>query len=85
MRLLFNDLQHRYTPAKSWSLVLPFQPFLTTIPPSSVQAAMSTAVLQTSLPGMTVRQGKVRDIYDFGDKLLFVASDRISRVRLGSS
>ena len=27
---------------------------------------------------MPVRQGKVRDIYDFGDKLLFIASDRIS-------
>ncbi len=27
---------------------------------------------------MTPRQGKVRDIYDFGDRLLFVASDRIS-------
>ena len=27
---------------------------------------------------MQVRQGKVRDIYDFGDRLLFIASDRIS-------
>jgi len=27
---------------------------------------------------MPVWQGKVRDIYDFGDKLLFIASDRIS-------
>jgi phosphoribosylaminoimidazole-succinocarboxamide synthase len=46
--------------------------------PTLVKAAMSTAVLQTTLPGMPVRQGKVRDIYDFGDRLLFVASDRIS-------
>ncbi|MGE3316174.1 MAG: phosphoribosylaminoimidazolesuccinocarboxamide synthase, partial [Planctomycetaceae bacterium] len=27
---------------------------------------------------MTAKRGKVRDIYDFGDKLLFVATDRIS-------
>lgn len=46
--------------------------------PALVNAIMPTAVLQTSLPGMQVRQGKVRDIYDFGDRLLFVASDRIS-------
>ncbi len=39
---------------------------------------MSTALLSSVLPGMTARQGKVRDVYDFGDRLLFVASDRIS-------
>ncbi len=37
-----------------------------------------TALLETSLPGLSVRRGKVRDIYDFGDRLLFVATDRIS-------
>lgn len=35
-------------------------------------------MLQSSLPGISVRRGKVRDVYDFGDRLLFVASDRIS-------
>ena len=35
-------------------------------------------VLQTSLPGLTPRKGKVRDIYDLGDSLLLVSSDRIS-------
>lgn len=35
-------------------------------------------MLQSSLPGISVRHGKVRDVYDFGDRLLFVASDRIS-------
>lgn len=35
-------------------------------------------VLQTSIPGMTPKRGKVRDIYDFGDKVLLVSSDRIS-------
>jgi phosphoribosylaminoimidazole-succinocarboxamide synthase len=36
------------------------------------------ALLQSEIPGIPVRRGKVRDIYDFGDKLLFVATDRIS-------
>lgn len=36
------------------------------------------ALLDTSLPGFSVRRGKVRDIYDFGDRLLFIATDRIS-------
>ncbi len=39
---------------------------------------MSQAVCETSLPGIPVRHGKVRDIYDFGDRLLLVATDRIS-------
>ncbi len=38
----------------------------------------STVVLETSLPGLPVRRGKVRDIYDLGDRLLLVSSDRIS-------
>ncbi len=36
------------------------------------------AVLQTELPGWPVRRGKVRDVYDLGDRLLIVATDRIS-------
>src|SRR6188474_69975 len=36
------------------------------------------ALLKTSLPGLPVRHGKVRDVYDLGDKLLLVATDRIS-------
>jgi len=39
---------------------------------------MSTPVLTTNLPGFLRHQGKVRDIYDLGDHLLLVASDRIS-------
>jgi phosphoribosylaminoimidazole-succinocarboxamide synthase len=35
-------------------------------------------VLETSLPGLPVRRGKVRDIYDLGDRILLVASDRLS-------
>ena len=39
---------------------------------------MASVLLQSSLPGIPSRRGKVRDVYDFGDRLLFVASDRIS-------
>jgi phosphoribosylaminoimidazole-succinocarboxamide synthase len=35
-------------------------------------------VLQTNITGRKPMRGKVRDIYDLGDKLLIVASDRIS-------
>ena len=35
-------------------------------------------VLETSLPGVPVRRGKVRDIYDLGDRLLLVSTDRLS-------
>jgi phosphoribosylaminoimidazole-succinocarboxamide synthase len=38
----------------------------------------STPLLSTSLPGLPVRRGKVRDIYDLGDALLLVSTDRIS-------
>lgn len=37
-----------------------------------------TAVLQTNIANLKVRRGKVRDVYDLGDALLIVASDRIS-------
>ncbi len=33
---------------------------------------------QSNIPGLAVRQGKVRDIYDFGECLLLVSTDRIS-------
>jgi phosphoribosylaminoimidazole-succinocarboxamide synthase len=36
------------------------------------------ALLQSDIPDVPVRRGKVRDIYDFSNKLLLVASDRIS-------
>jgi phosphoribosylaminoimidazole-succinocarboxamide synthase len=38
---------------------------------------MGDALLTTSLP-FPVRRGKVRDVYDLGDQLLIVATDRIS-------
>ena len=40
---------------------------------------MSLAISQTDFPGLSLRgRGKVRDIYDLGDKLLIVATDRLS-------
>jgi len=40
---------------------------------------MKPPVMTTSLAGLGIRrQGKVRDIYDLGDSLLLVATDRIS-------
>ena len=36
-------------------------------------------VLETNLSGLTLaRRGKVRDVYDLGDRLLMVATDRLS-------
>lgn len=35
-------------------------------------------LLETKLPYWPVRRGKVRDVYDLGDKLLLVSTDRIS-------
>jgi phosphoribosylaminoimidazole-succinocarboxamide synthase len=35
-------------------------------------------VLETNLPGLPVRRGKVRDVYDLGSTLLLVSTDRIS-------
>jgi phosphoribosylaminoimidazole-succinocarboxamide synthase len=38
-----------------------------------------TPLLQTTLPGVPLwRRGKVRDVYDLGDRLLVVATDRLS-------
>ncbi len=37
-----------------------------------------SVILQTNLPFPLARRGKVRDVYDLGDKLLIVSTDRIS-------
>jgi phosphoribosylaminoimidazole-succinocarboxamide synthase len=39
---------------------------------------MSPAFLQSSLGALPVHRGKVRDMYDLGDRLLMVATDRLS-------
>jgi phosphoribosylaminoimidazole-succinocarboxamide synthase len=41
-------------------------------------AASNDVVLETALPGLPVRRGKVRDVYDLGDRLLLVSTDRLS-------
>src|SRR5574341_1545642 len=49
------------------------------IPSSFTEDPMGTAIFETNLPGLPLKgRGKVRDIYDLGDALLIVASDRIS-------
>jgi phosphoribosylaminoimidazole-succinocarboxamide synthase len=35
-------------------------------------------LLQSKVPGFPCRRGKVRDVYDLGDRLVIVATDRIS-------
>jgi phosphoribosylaminoimidazole-succinocarboxamide synthase len=35
-------------------------------------------LLQSNVPGVPCRRGKVRDVYDLGDRLVLVATDRIS-------
>jgi phosphoribosylaminoimidazole-succinocarboxamide synthase len=39
---------------------------------------MTTIIRETSLPGLPVRRGKVRDVYDLGENLLLVGTDRLS-------
>ncbi len=39
---------------------------------------MSTCLRSSSIEGLPVRHGKVRDVYDLGESLLLVATDRIS-------
>jgi len=39
---------------------------------------MSKIILQTNIAGIEPKRGKVRDIYDLGERLLIVATDRIS-------
>src|SRR3989475_8418074 len=47
-------------------------------PPRTV-LPLATPILETTLAARRPdRQGKVRDIYEFGNRLLIVASDRIS-------
>jgi len=39
---------------------------------------MANVILKTNISGFAPARGKVRDIYDLGDKLLIVATDRLS-------
>ncbi|HEV3417863.1 MAG TPA: phosphoribosylaminoimidazolesuccinocarboxamide synthase [Pirellulales bacterium] len=44
----------------------------------STEPLLQAPLLETSIPGWSVRRGKVRDVYDLGERLLLVATDRIS-------
>src|SRR5580658_10447627 len=39
---------------------------------------MAATLLQSDVPGHACRRGKVRDVYDLGDQLVIIATDRIS-------
>src|SRR5436190_18476830 len=39
---------------------------------------MDAPLLRSEIPGVPVRRGKVRDVYDLGDRLVIVATDRLS-------
>jgi phosphoribosylaminoimidazole-succinocarboxamide synthase len=39
---------------------------------------MAAPLLESQVPGLACRRGKVRDVYDLGDRLAIVATDRIS-------
>src|ERR1044071_2900040 len=39
---------------------------------------MPTPLLQSQVPGFPCRRGKVRDVYDLGERLVIVATDRLS-------
>jgi len=44
----------------------------------SMERCPGTVLIQTDIPGLVPRRGKVRDIYDLGTQLVIVATDRIS-------
>src|ERR1700675_1500517 len=49
------------------------------LPGTRKRLSLAVPILQTTLADRRPdRQGKVRDIYEFGDRLLIVATDRIS-------
>jgi phosphoribosylaminoimidazole-succinocarboxamide synthase len=42
------------------------------------EAEVTPALLRSDIPGVPCRRGKVRDVYDLGDRLVIVATDRLS-------
>ncbi len=46
--------------------------------PPWITAFVTKPIRQTNIPGHTPKRGKVRDVYDLGDRLLLVATDRLS-------
>jgi phosphoribosylaminoimidazole-succinocarboxamide synthase len=42
------------------------------------EVEVSAALLRSDIPGVPCRRGKVRDVYDLGDRLVIVATDRLS-------
>lgn len=62
---LFGHSSRRYNHLPRWTEAV-----------SQENPMLGMAVLRTELGNLNVRRGKVRDVYDLGDALLIVASDR---------
>jgi len=59
--------------------MFPVDTFIILISNLKERETMTDVLLKTELPGIKIfRNGKVRDVFDLEDKLLLVASDRIS-------
>src|SRR4051812_30617496 len=54
---------------------MPWRPLRS--PPQSRGSPMPV-LLRSEVPGVPCRRGKVRDVYDLGDRLVLVATDRLS-------
>src|SRR5205823_5510829 len=48
------------------------------IPDDPIHEDAMPPLAQSNVPGYPCRRGKVRDVYDLGDRLVLVATDRIS-------
>jgi phosphoribosylaminoimidazole-succinocarboxamide synthase len=42
------------------------------------ETELTPALFRSDIPGLPCRRGKVRDVYDLGDRLVIVATDRLS-------
>src|SRR5262249_12484083 len=48
------------------------------VPPVTIGGPLMPPLFESRVPGLPVRRGKVRDVYDLGDRLALVATDRLS-------
>ena len=81
-RYIANSFPHNFLTARRFDFAWRCARMLRTLRGRSVSVSASPAmrvVRETNFAGLTpAARGKVRDIYDLGDKLLIVATDRLS-------
>jgi phosphoribosylaminoimidazole-succinocarboxamide synthase len=70
--------RHRETRLQPARRTVSFRPSFTDSAHIAVTPVVSNTISRTELDLPLLRRGKVRDVYDLGDALLFVATDRIS-------